>query len=240
MLAITSVVTSVVTSIIISDDLIFEEKEEEKEEEEVKKEEDNEDDELSVLMKELCVKRKKKKKIEKIGIMPKQIIDTKEDYMKLLQKAYEQIKLNNPDLYERKTVSIHPPQLLKLGKRKVMWINFNSNCNQVKRSNDHLSKYIFEELSCRGSIDSQFRLIIKEHVTHDNITTLFRKYINKYVKCSSCNSLSTNLYKLNKIDTLICNNCHCAKTINEKSMIIVYSGQQSTMKKLFERYLDNH
>lgn len=48
---------------------------------------------------------------------------------------------NNPELTERKRHTMKPPQLMRLGTKKTLWVNFQEICGMMRRSPEHVLQF---------------------------------------------------------------------------------------------------
>jgi translation initiation factor 2 subunit 2 len=54
-----------------------------------------------------------------------------------------------------------PPQLVKQGTKKTIWVNFSDNCKSMNRTPEHVFSFFMAELGTEGSIDGNQRLVIR-------------------------------------------------------------------------------
>jgi len=114
--------------------------------------EPTDDDAAMAAMLDLTKKKKKKKKKEAteetsagdadadaeslLSAVPVEEFDDLDrradyEYDELLHKIIQILHDNNPDLIEKKRHTMKPPQLMRVGTKKTLWVNF-----QVSRSVD--------------------------------------------------------------------------------------------------------
>lgn len=137
------------------------------------------------------------------------LIEKDELYNKILEEVYEKIK-NEKELFENNKISISKPNI-NFENRFSYWVNYTTNCEQIKRNKEHVKKYIEKELSMNVSINGQGHLKIRGRHNIVGISELFKNYIKKFVQCKTCKSLNTEIIKNNqtRIDTLKCLNNAC-------------------------------
>lgn len=164
--------------------------------------------------------KKKKKSIT----IAKEAPPIKEDneppysYDELLKNIY---KVIDPEKEVEKN-KVPAPNLLREGNRKTIITNFGVYCTAFKRPAVHLAEFFYAELSCVGSIDSNGRLSLKARINAENARGLLKKYISGYVKCSACKSSKTSMMRLNRLNTMICEECGAQRTVDEiKSFRVV-------------------
>ncbi len=104
------------------------------------------------------------------------------NYPLLLSRFFTLLQQKNPDhaLSGTKTYKIPPPQCMREGNRKTVFANIAEICRRMKRSEEHLTSYLFAELGTIGSVDGSRRLVIKGRWTPAQLETVLRKYISTF------------------------------------------------------------
>lgn len=134
-------------------------------------------------------------------------------YEELLKRVFSILAEKNPDHGTRsQPIFIKPPQVGREGK-KTVWFNFGLICDQLNRSTDHVSSFVFAELGTTGSLDANRCLVIRGRYLAKHIEVLIRHYIKEYVACASCKSFKTTLSKDNRLHFLTCSECHSKRTV---------------------------
>ena len=130
------------------------------------------------------------------------------EYDKFLDEIYEQLRENNPDLFDKQKTKLPPPHILR-DPTKTIWANFSKTCEMMKRDPDHVSKFFLSELGTIGSTDSSTGFSIKGIYVPKKIESLLRKYISVYIMCKSCKGTNTKIVRDQKtrIDVLECMSC---------------------------------
>lgn len=102
-------------------------------------------------------------------------------YNLLLQRFFSQLSQKNPDhaLSGTKAYKIPPPQCMREGNRKTVFANIADICKRMKRSEEHVTQYLFAELGTNGSVDGSRRLVIKGRFQQKQIEVVVRKYISR-------------------------------------------------------------
>ncbi len=97
----------------------------------------------------------------------------------LLGRFYTQLELRNPDhtMSGSRSYKIPPPQCLREGNKKTIFANIVDISKRMKRTEEHLSSYLFAELGTTGSVDGNRRLVIKGRFQQKQIENVLRKYI---------------------------------------------------------------
>ncbi|KAM3173093.1 hypothetical protein ACTXT7_013173 [Hymenolepis weldensis] len=149
-------------------------------------------------------------------------------YEELLQRIFDQLIANNPELATdvRKKLKMPPPLMARVGTKKTQFTNFTIICKSFNRDPSHLSAYLFAELGTNGSIDANGALMIRGKYMAKHIEPLLQSYARNYVKCSTCGSHDTVLSKDARLLFLICKKCNSKVTVKN-----VTSGFQAVTDK---------
>lgn len=100
-------------------------------------------------------------------------------YDLLLSRFFELLAQKNPDhaLSGSRSYKIPPPQCLREGNKKTIFANISEICKRMKRTDEHVTAYLFAELGTSGSVDGSRRLVIKGRFQQKQIEIVLRKYI---------------------------------------------------------------
>lgn len=92
------------------------------------------------------------------------------------------LNAHNPDLMSSgsKSYKIPPPQCLREGNKKTIFANIAEICRRMKRSDEHVTQFLFAELGTTGSTDGSRRLVIKGKFLQKQIESVLRHYIGRY------------------------------------------------------------
>jgi translation initiation factor 2 subunit 2 len=139
-----------------------------------------------------------------------------DDYKELLDRAYSLINEKNPSCLSNlgKNFSIIPPQVVKDGSKKTMFVNIEIFAKKLNRDLEHFVTFILAELSTTGSLDGQNRLSIRGKYYQIQVEAIIKRYINEYVKCKSCKSPDTTIVKKNRLVFLACNQCNTEHSVS--------------------------
>jgi translation initiation factor 2 subunit 2 len=154
-------------------------------------------------------------------------------YSSLLQRFFHQLSQKNPDhaLSGTKSYKIPPPQCMREGNRKTVFANIADICKRMKRTEEHVTAYLFAELGTNGSVDGSRRLVIKGRFQQKQIENVVRKYIIEYVTCKTCKSPDTELNKgENRLYFITCNNCGSRRSVT--AIKTGFSAQVGKRKKM--------
>ncbi|KKA28604.1 hypothetical protein TD95_003945 [Thielaviopsis punctulata] len=137
-------------------------------------------------------------------------------YNSLLQRFFHQLSQKNPDhaLSGGKSYKIPPPQCMREGNKKTIFANIADICKRMKRTDEHVTAYLFAELGTSGSVDGSRRLVIKGRFQQKQLENVLRKYIIEYVTCKTCKSPDTELNKgENRLSFITCNSCGSRRSV---------------------------
>lgn len=137
-------------------------------------------------------------------------------YPQLLSRFFTLLHNHHPDLASSgsKSYKIPPPQCLREGNKKTIFANIAEICKRMKRSDEHVTQFLFAELGTSGSVDGSRRLVIKGRYQQKQIENVLRRYIVEYVSCKTCRSPDTELSKgENRLYFVTCNSCGSRRSV---------------------------
>ncbi|CAL5061010.1 unnamed protein product [Urochloa decumbens] len=135
-------------------------------------------------------------------------------YEELLDRVFNILRENNPDLAgDRRRTVMRPPQVLREGTKKTVFVNFMDLCKTMHRQPEHVMMFLLAEMGTSGSLDGQQRLVIKGRFAPKNFEAILRRYINEYVICNGCKSPDTILSKENRLFFLRCEQCGSSRSV---------------------------
>ncbi|KAI3727066.1 hypothetical protein L1987_66875 [Smallanthus sonchifolius] len=135
-------------------------------------------------------------------------------YEELLSRVFHILRENNPELAgDRRRTVIRPPQVLREGTKKTVFVNFMDLCRTMHRQPDHVMTFLLAEMGTSGSLDGQQRLVVKGRFAPKNFEGILRRYINEYVICNGCRSPDTILSKENRLFFLRCEQCGSGRSV---------------------------
>ncbi|OLN85855.1 Eukaryotic translation initiation factor 2 subunit beta [Colletotrichum chlorophyti] len=154
-------------------------------------------------------------------------------YSLLLSRFFHQLSQKNPDhaLSGSKSYKIPPPQCMREGNKKTIFANIAEICKRMKRTEEHVTAYLFSELGTSGSVDGSRRLVIKGRFQQKQLENVLRKYIIEYVTCKTCKSADTELSKgENRLYFITCNSCGSRRSVT--AIKTGFSAQIGKRKKM--------
>ncbi|KAF2875407.1 domain found in IF2B/IF5-domain-containing protein [Massariosphaeria phaeospora] len=137
------------------------------------------------------------------------------NYNLLLSRFFTLLHSHHPDLSSgSKSYKIPPPQCLREGNKKTIFANISEISKRMKRSDEHVTQFLFAELGTSGSVDGSRRLVIKGRFQQKQIENVLRRYIVEYVTCKTCRSPDTELSKgENRLYFVTCNSCGSRRSV---------------------------
>ncbi|KAM0722810.1 hypothetical protein Q7P37_002252 [Cladosporium fusiforme] len=138
------------------------------------------------------------------------------NYESLLSRFFSMLADSHPDLGGggMKSYKIPPPQCLREGNKKTIFANIAEICKRMKRTDEHVTQFLFAELGTSGSVDGSRRLVIKGRFQQKQIENVLRRYIVEYVTCKTCRSPDTELNKgENRLYFVTCNSCGSRRSV---------------------------
>jgi translation initiation factor 2 subunit 2 len=120
------------------------------------------------------------------------------EYPLLLTRFFSQLNHHNPDLASSggKSYKIPPPQCLREGNKKTIFANISEICRRMKRTDEHVTQFLFSELGTSGSVAGQGQLVIKGRFQQKQLENVLRRYIGMF---SVLFSLQTHHFLLHSV-----------------------------------------
>ncbi|KAF3655367.1 Eukaryotic translation initiation factor 2 subunit beta [Capsicum chinense] len=146
--------------------------------------------------------------------LPWEGTDRDYEYEELLGRVFNILRENNPELAgDRRRTVMRPPQVLREGTKKTVFVNFMDLCKTMHRQPEHVMTFLLAEMGTSGSLDGQQRLVIKGRFAPKNFEGILRRYVNEYVICNGCKSPDTILTKENRLFFLRCEKCGSGRSV---------------------------
>lgn len=151
-------------------------------------------------------------------------------YEELLGRVFNILRENNPELAgDRRRTVMRPPQVLREGTKKTVFVNFMDLCKTMHRQPEHVMAFLLAELGTSGSLDGQQILVVKGRFAPKNFEGILRRYVNDYVICNMCKSPDTILSKENRLFFLRCEQCGSARSVAPiKAGYVAQIGRRKT------------
>jgi translation initiation factor 2 subunit 2 len=161
-----------------------------------------EDEQMMSLFKN---KKKRKNKDEN------QIQEEELTYDEMLRRLFQNLEPSSSS----KKLRLQPPRLALIGTKRTGWSNFESSAENLKRDPMHLSSFVENELGTTVSHAKEGLLVMKGRFKIIQIERILKKYVEKYVKCKTCQSSNTELVKnqLTRLTSMQCEDCKSEWTV---------------------------
>ncbi|KAF8397055.1 hypothetical protein HHK36_018693 [Tetracentron sinense] len=152
------------------------------------------------------------------------------EYEELLGRVFNILRENNPELAgDRRRTVMRPPQVLREGTKKTVFVNFMDLCKTMHRQPEHVMNFLLAEMGTSGSLDGQQRLVVKGRFAPKNFEGILRRYVNEYVICNGCKSPDTILSKENRLFFLRCEQCGSGRSVAPiKAGFVARVGRRKT------------
>lgn len=95
---------------------------------------------------------------------------------------------------------------------KTVISNFMQIASTVRRTPDHMLKYILKELAAPGHINKTL-LIIGTKIPSKRINEKINSYVENYVICNACGKPDTSISTEGTVTTLTCQACGAKHTV---------------------------
>jgi translation initiation factor 2 subunit 2 len=124
-------------------------------------------------------------------------------YEELLERAFTKLagRRGGEEVFEVPKASV-----LVIGNKTIIQ-NFRVITQALNRDEELLKRYFMKELNVPGSTNEAGQLELRGKFNAAAINQLLERFIQKYVKCSTCGSFHTKLTKKGKVFILKCDAC---------------------------------
>ena len=125
------------------------------------------------------------------------------DYDEMLDRGLEE----TPDIEgSSERFEVSDPEVRQEGNVSVVE-NFQNVCDQLDREDDHLMKFLQDELGTSGHIDESGRARLTGEFRSSRIADAIDAYTDEYVLCSECGLPDTRLEREQGALLLRCEAC---------------------------------
>ena len=137
------------------------------------------------------------------------------DYQKLLDRAREGLEdvMSSADRFRPPV-----PDVLHEGTKKTIIRNFTEIIDTLRRDENHLYKFLLQELGTAGSINNR-RLVLQGRVPEKKIKERISSYIDTFVVCQECSRPDTSFLRSARTLILHCEACGAKKPIRNSLAI---------------------
>ncbi len=131
------------------------------------------------------------------------------EYEKLLDRAREGLEdvMSSGERFSPPT-----PDVLHEGSKKTIIRNFAEIVDALRRDENHLYKFLLQELGTAGSINNR-RLVLQGRVPEKKIGERVESYIDTFVICQECNRPDTAFLRNARTLMLHCEACGAKRPI---------------------------
>lgn len=125
------------------------------------------------------------------------------DYDEMLERGIEE----TPDIEgDSKRLQVPEPDVRQEGHATV-YENFQQVCRELDRDEDHLMKFLQDELGTSAHIDESNRARLTGEFSARRIADAVDAYTERYVTCSECGLPDTNIEREQGTEILQCTAC---------------------------------
>jgi translation initiation factor 2 subunit 2 len=134
-----------------------------------------------------------------------------ESYEKLLDKAYEKVKVvdTSGGRFEIPKVEGH------FEGKKTILTNFFQIASHIRRNPEHFQKFILKELAAAGYKDGE-RLILNLTIPSAKINQKIEQYVKEFVLCKECGKPDTELSREDRLTFIHCLACGAKHSVRSK------------------------
>ena len=123
-------------------------------------------------------------------------------YEELLDEAYSKV-----NAVEDKGERFEVPRIEgRFEGKKTILTNFFQIASHIRRTPEHLQKFLLKELATSGQIEGE-RLVFNNKVPSAKINSKIEEYVNEFVLCKECKKPDTEIIKEGKINFIHCLAC---------------------------------
>ena len=129
-------------------------------------------------------------------------------YEELLQKAMEKIpkKVSTSERFKI------PEVTSEIQGNKTFVKNFGEILSVLRRSQEHLSKYLLKELATPGNFQGNV-LVLQRKVLKEILQKKIESYVKEFIFCKVCNSPDTKLVKEDRLFFMKCEACGAKSSV---------------------------
>jgi translation initiation factor 2 subunit 2 len=125
------------------------------------------------------------------------------DYEEQLDRAMEQ----KPDIAGSESRFEVPDPNVREEGNVTVYENFQETLDRLGREQDHVLKFLQDELGTSAQIDESGRARLTGEFDQDRVEATLEEYVDTYVTCSECGLPDTNLVTEDGAEQLHCEAC---------------------------------
>jgi translation initiation factor 2 subunit 2 len=131
------------------------------------------------------------------------------------EEMLERGKKNLPEITMNSERFVVPKVSGHLEGNKTVISNFPQIASQLRRTPEHLLKYISRETAAKGEIKKQL-LVFNTKIPSSKINEKIEQYVERYVICKECGKPDTKLTKEGIVTFMRCQACGAKSAVNSK------------------------
>jgi translation initiation factor 2 subunit 2 len=131
-----------------------------------------------------------------------------EEYVTLLDRALKQL----PSTRTSDERFVIPPLKVFVEGKTTIFDNFDVVCNYIRREQEHVMKFLLNELGTAGKIMGD-RVVFQGRFTREEVERQIQRYMDEYVLCWECKKPDTHFEKQDRIWVLKCDACGAIRPI---------------------------
>jgi len=133
------------------------------------------------------------------------------EYEKMLDKLYKEVKPLevSSERFEIPKVKGH------IEGTKTIIANFSQIYSTLRRTPEHITKFLFKELATPGTIDGE-RLILNRKLSSKSINDKIEEYATEFVICKECKKPDTEIVREDRVAFIHCLACGAKHPVRSK------------------------
>ena len=134
-----------------------------------------------------------------------------DNYEKLLEQAYSKVKK-----VDTATERFAVPKIeVHIEGKKTILTNFLQIVAYLRRSPEHLQKFLLRELATPGQMEGD-RLVFNNKIPSTKINQKIEEYTNEFVVCKECGKPDTEVVKEDRLSFVHCLACGAKHSVRSK------------------------
>ncbi|AKH98088.1 translation initiation factor IF-2 subunit beta [Halanaeroarchaeum sulfurireducens] len=131
------------------------------------------------------------------------------DYDEQLDRALE----NKPDTAGEETRFDVPEPRVRPEGHVTVYENFQATVDRLGREEDHVLKFLQDELGTSAQIDERGRARLKGEFNRRRIQNVLDEYVETYVLCPECGLPDTKLTTEQGVERIACDACGARSSV---------------------------
>lgn len=105
------------------------------------------------------------------------------------------------------------PEVMKEGNKTIIK-NFSKIADKLRRSEDHIMKFLRKELGVPGELDGN-RAVFQGKFQESKVARKLDSYIEEFVLCPACEKADTELIEEDRIKKISCEACGTKQAVRQ-------------------------